>query len=381
MEALLKKGIDSLNLDRSNWQLVKFGDVAIQQKQSVDRENTDITRYVKGEHMYSEDIHLREWGELKDEYLGPAFIRYFEKGDILYGSRRTYLRKVTVAPFEGITSNTTFVIKANENMINKYLLPFLMLSDEFTEHSIQNSKGSVNPYINWKDIANYEFLLPSKEQHAEIAELLWSTDKVIQEDLKVLKTLENLLYAKTKSFFQDSQNKIKIEEIVIDKACKKAEVGLSPYIEIGDIDTFNKKIIFKDKESVKGSIIASQDSVLVSKVRPYRGAVHILKEDQIVTNGFSILNVNEAKSSPSFLFYCIAWNKDFYYQMSRLSAGSTYPTVEDEDILGYSIPYVDENLQKEYVEKIDQIYTAFSNIESKINKTKNLLNVLINQIF
>ncbi len=381
MEALLKKGIDSLNLDRSNWQLVKFGDVAIQQKQSVDRENTDITRYVKGEHMYSEDIHLREWGELKDEYLGPAFIRYFEKGDILYGSRRTYLRKVTVAPFEGITSNTTFVIKANENMINKYLLPFLMLSDEFTEHSIQNSKGSVNPYINWKDIANYEFLLPSKEQHAEIAELLWSTDKVIQEDLKVLKTLENLLYAKTKSFFQDSQNKIKIKEIVIDKACKKAEVGLSPYIEIGDIDTFNKKIIFKDKESVKGSIIASQDSVLVSKVRPYRGAVHILKEDQIVTNGFSILNVNEAKSSPSFLFYCIAWNKDFYYQMSRLSAGSTYPTVEDEDILGYSIPYVDENLQKEYVEKIDQIYTAFSNIESKINKTKNLLNVLINQIF
>tara|TARA_B100000003_G_C10915602_1_gene365068 strand:- start:533 stop:1678 length:1146 start_codon:yes stop_codon:yes gene_type:complete len=381
VEALLKKGIDSLNLDRSNWQLVKFGDVAIQQKQSVDRENTDITRYVKGEHMYSEDIHLREWGELKDEYLGPAFIRYFEKGDILYGSRRTYLRKVTVAPFEGITSNTTFVIKANENMINKYLLPFLMLSDEFTEHSIQNSKGSVNPYINWKDIANYEFLLPSKEQHAEIAELLWSTDKVIQEDLKVLKTLENLLYAKTKSFFQDSQNKIKIKEIVIDKACKKAEVGLSPYIEIGDIDTFNKKIIFKDKESVKGSIIASQDSVLVSKVRPYRGAVHILKEDQIVTNGFSILNVNEAKSSPSFLFYCIAWNKDFYYQMSRLSAGSTYPTVEDEDILGYSIPYVDENLQKEYVEKIDQIYTAFSNIESKINKTKNLLNVLINQIF
>ena len=381
MEALLKKGIDSLNLDRSNWQLVKFGDVAIQQKQSVDRENTDITRYVKGEHMYSEDIHLREWGELKDEYLGPAFIRYFEKGDILYGSRRTYLRKVTVAPFEGITSNTTFVIKANENMINKYLLPFLMLSDEFSEHSIQNSKGSVNPYINWKDIANYEFLLPSKEQHAEIAELLWSTDKVIQEDLKVLKTLENLLYAKTKSFFQDSQNKIKIKEIVIDKACKKAEVGLSPYIEIGDIDTFNKKIIFKDKESVKGSIIASQDSVLVSKVRPYRGAVHILKEDQIVTNGFSILNVNEAKSSPSFLFYCIAWNKDFYYQMSRLSAGSTYPTVEDEDILGYSIPYVDENLQKEYVEKIDQIYTAFSNIESKINKTKNLLNVLINQIF
>jgi type I restriction enzyme, S subunit len=50
MEALLEKDIDGLDLDRSDWQLVKFGDVAIQQKQAVDRENTNLTRYVKGEH-------------------------------------------------------------------------------------------------------------------------------------------------------------------------------------------------------------------------------------------------------------------------------------------------------------------------------------------
>lgn len=62
--------VTDLQLDRSDWQLVKFGDVAIQQKESVDRENTDVTRYVKGEHMGSEDLHLREWGELTDEYLG-----------------------------------------------------------------------------------------------------------------------------------------------------------------------------------------------------------------------------------------------------------------------------------------------------------------------
>lgn len=182
--------IDKFHIDRNNWELVKFGDVAIQQKQSVDRENTELTRYVKGEHMYSEDLHLREWGELQDEYLGPAFIRYFEKGDILYGSRRTYLRKVVVAPFEGITSNTTFVIKANENNIDKRLLPFIMMSEGFTENSIRNSKGSVNPYINWKDIANYEFLLPPKNQQAKLAELLWAMDDVIEKDKQVLEKLE-----------------------------------------------------------------------------------------------------------------------------------------------------------------------------------------------
>ncbi|WP_367155175.1 hypothetical protein [Methylomonas sp. HYX-M1] len=64
-----------LQLDRSDWQLVKFGDLAIQQKESIDRDNTELTRYVKGEHMGSEDLHIREWGELTDEYLGPAFNR------------------------------------------------------------------------------------------------------------------------------------------------------------------------------------------------------------------------------------------------------------------------------------------------------------------
>lgn len=183
---ILEKTIKKLCINRGDWELVKFGDVAIQQKKSVDRDTTDITKYVKGEHMYSEDLHLREWGELEDEYLGPAFIRLFDEGDILYGSRRTYLRKVTIAPFEGITSNTTFVMKANEKKINKRLLPFVMLSEGFAGHSIKNSKGSVNPYVNWKDLADYEFLLPPKEQQAELAELLWAMDEVIEKDLEVL---------------------------------------------------------------------------------------------------------------------------------------------------------------------------------------------------
>ncbi len=180
-----EKILQEFQIDKSSWILTKFGDVAIQQKENVDRENTDLTKYVKGEHMGSEDLHLRSWGELTDEYLGPAFIRKFEKGDVLYGSRRTYLRKVVIAPFSGITSNTTFAIKANENNIDKKLLPFIMMSEGFTENSIKNSKGSVNPYINWKDIAKYEFLLPPKEQQAELAELLWSMDDVIEKEKKI----------------------------------------------------------------------------------------------------------------------------------------------------------------------------------------------------
>ena len=207
-------------IDKSSWTITKFGDVAIQQKVNVNREDTTLTKYVKGEHMSSEDIHLRSWGELQDEYLGPAFIRYFEEGDILYGSRRTYLKKVSIAPFEGITSNTTFVIKANEEKIDKRILPFLMLSDGFTEHSIMHSKGSVNPYINWKDLAKYEFLLPPKDQQAELAELLWAMDELIEREKEVLKLNKELKKSTSKDLLLGLDSKFQLGQ--------KSPYGLIP---------------------------------------------------------------------------------------------------------------------------------------------------------
>src|SRR5690606_35217460 len=106
-----------------------------------------------------------------------------------------------------ITSNTTFVIKPNEKKIDKRLLPFVMLSEGFSEHSIRNSKGSVNPSVNWKDLANYEFLLPPKDQQAELAELLWAVDEVIEKDLAVLEKLD-IVYDSTinAEIIKQSQN-------------------------------------------------------------------------------------------------------------------------------------------------------------------------------
>jgi len=172
------------------WRMVRFGDVVRNVKEKVDRENTDLTRYIAGEHMYSEDIHLRCWGELNGDYLGPAFHRRFRKGQVLYGSRRTYLKKVAVASFDGITANTTFVLETSDStVLLQELLPFIMLTDRFTEHSIRESKGSVNPYINWKDIAKYEFPLPPKDEQRRIAEILWAAKECAQTRAQVVSDL------------------------------------------------------------------------------------------------------------------------------------------------------------------------------------------------
>ena len=158
---------------KPGWTRVAFGEVARQVKDHVDPFTAGLERYVAGEHMDTDGLSIRRWGTVGDGYLGPAFHMRFRPGHVLYGSRRTYLRKVAVADFEGVTANTTFVIESSDpNVLLPELLPFIMQTEAFHGHSIKKSKGSVNPYVNFSDIAAYEFALPSLLEQRRMAQLL-----------------------------------------------------------------------------------------------------------------------------------------------------------------------------------------------------------------
>lgn len=155
--------------------IVRFGDVVKDIKLNVDRSNNPYEHYIAGDHMDTEDLTLRRKGAFATDDVGPAFIRIFKPGQVLYGSRRTYLKKVAVADFEGITANTTFVFETvDDDVLSQKLLPFLMLSEEFTKWSIKKSKGSTNPYVLFSDLADYEFELPPISQQRVLADKLWA---------------------------------------------------------------------------------------------------------------------------------------------------------------------------------------------------------------
>ena len=161
-------------------QRVRFGDVVRQVKKIVDPELAGVERYVAGEHLQPDDLRIRSWGDVGSGYLGPAFQITFEPGQVLYGSRRTYLRKVAVADFAGICANTTFVLEPKTEQLHPALLPLVMQTQHFTEHSVKQSRGSVNPYVNFSDLAWYEFSLPQIGEQERIAVLISAVDDVIE---------------------------------------------------------------------------------------------------------------------------------------------------------------------------------------------------------
>lgn len=168
----------SLNLDKSTWKRVALGDVARASKERIDPNEADVKRYIAGEHMDSDDLKINRWGNVGDGYLGPAFHRRFRTGQVLYGSRRTYLRKVAVAEFDGVTANTTFVVETRDpTVLMQEFLPFVMTAEPFHAFAIQESKGSVNPYVNWSDIEKYEFDLPPLDEQQRLADLLWAIER------------------------------------------------------------------------------------------------------------------------------------------------------------------------------------------------------------
>jgi len=219
----------------SDNQHVKFGDVVDIAKESVDRANNPYERYVEGGHMDSASLKLCRWGVFGDDYVGPAFHRVFKKGQILYGSRRTYLKKVAVAEFDGITANTTFVITPKKNeFIRQELIPYLMLSDRFTNHSVLNSKGSTNPYVNWSDIARFPLNKISNSKQNEILNILKVAETVVFTAQDTLRETERLQLALLKSAFSPSDDwtKFKLLDICSIKGGRqrapKYELGKNP---------------------------------------------------------------------------------------------------------------------------------------------------------
>ena len=165
----------SLNLDKAGWARVTLGTVAAASREKADPSGGTVDRFVAGEHMDSDDLRIHRWGDPRETDLGPAFHRRFRPGQVLYGSRRTYLRKVAVADFDGVCANTTFVVESKDaSVLLQEFLPFVMTCEPFHAFAIAESKGSVNPYVNWSDIERYEFDLPSPDEQKRIADLFWA---------------------------------------------------------------------------------------------------------------------------------------------------------------------------------------------------------------
>ncbi|MDO6604706.1 restriction endonuclease subunit S [Arenibacter palladensis] len=409
--------IDLKNLDKSNWQTYKFEKIAQKISKTVKPDEANVDVYVGLEHLDAEDIHIRRKGVPSDVKGGK--LRCYP-GDIIFGKRRAYQRKAAIVDFEGICSAHAFVFRANPKVIDPKLFPFFLHSDQFMHRMVDISVGGLSPTINWGDLKNQEFLLPPKEQQAQLAELLRAMDEVIERQNKVLQENRNL---------KDSVS----HNLLLGKNIITHKYQKSPY---GDIPKGWKLVkLFelrdsKDRYSFTGGPFGSdlksshytKEGVRVLQLQnigegeflgDYSIYTSVEKANQLLSCNIYPGEIILAKMAP-VARCCIIPDFDSRYVMSsdgiRLkvdtnqydnkyvyhalnsihfrryaetkSTGSTRGRIGLSDLKALPIPIpCNISLQKEIAVKLDAIDKVSNNLESKISRSKALKKSLINQVF
>lgn len=189
---------------------VRLGDVAMEVRETA--KNPTGMPVVGLEHLIPGEIELSQWAEDSDN----TFTRVFRKGQVLFGRRRAYQKKASIASVDGVCSGDITVIAAKEEKLLPELLPFIVNDDRFFDFAMEKSAGSLSPRVKWGQLAEYSFELPeSIEKQRELASLLWA----IERSRKAYKELERQADDLVKSQFVEqlsSHSKwpvVKLEQI------------------------------------------------------------------------------------------------------------------------------------------------------------------------
>jgi type I restriction enzyme S subunit len=163
---------------KPGWRRVRFGDVVrLNKETSKDPAADGLERYVGLEHIEPGDLRIRSWGQIAH---GTTFTNRFRPGQVLFGKRRAYQRKVAVADFDGICSGDIYVFEPTDgSVLLPDLLPFICQTDAFFDHAVGTSAGSLSPRTNWGSLAEFGLALPPLEEQRRIVAALHSVNDLV----------------------------------------------------------------------------------------------------------------------------------------------------------------------------------------------------------
>lgn len=391
----------SMQIDKSTWKKVKLIDL-VTKKEENDKENARdrFDRFLKVEHLDAESLHVKRWGNIADEELPPTFYKIFRKGQVLFPTRNPHLRRTALATFDGICGEKTLTLEPNIHRVLPQFLPFLFHSDTFYQHTTSAIVGSTNPHVRWRDVADYEFLLPPKEQQAKLAELLWAMDEVVETEKKVLDSLQiNYQVEIENSVPRDFTefwvlgDVVKIRKGITYKSSDYSdeESGL-PLLNLKSIERgggFNKDGIkfyngeYQNKHFAKDTdlIVACTDITREGNVvgYPLHPSVYQSKE-MLFTMDLIAIEIIDNALLRDYLFYVLK-SKWVHWFMFAYSPGTTVLHLDICGMQKLKFPKFELYEQEKLINQLKDFEDAISNSKSEIVCSQSLQKSLINQIF
>lgn len=377
-------------LKKDKWKEVFYGDyvdhIEVNETKPVNRQNS---RYVSVEHIETGKLKIESW---IDEVM-PTFFRTFKTGQILFGKRRAYQRKVAIAEFEGICSPHIWALEAKKDL-QQEILPFLMLTDNFYEYVNANSAGTMSVYLKWPQLSKYKFLLPPPSEQKQIAALFQSIETAMEQVDGQEKNLHQLKHKLLKDLFSEKQefgNHLKVKDfetvkfekiaINISERVEPKKTELATYVGLEHLDADNLKI---ERTGTPDDVIGTKlkiykGDIIFGKRRAYLRKVAVSHFDGIASAHSMILRANEKYIEKDFLPYFMQ-SDTFMSRAVQISEGSLSPTIKNKTLAVQAFILPKKEKQKELITVFKQFDTTMEQLKQQKTSLKNLKQKLLNEI-
>lgn len=368
----------------------KFDEIAINSTQKKKPTEEDKVYYIGLEHIDPGCFDVVRWGS-DVAPIGDKLL--MQKGDVLFGKRRAYQRKVAIAPFDGIFSAHGMVLRPNLKVIDANYFPFFISSDKFMETAVRISVGGLSPTINWKDLARQEFELPSLDEQKVLADKLWAAYRLKEAYKKLLVATDEMVKSQFIEMFENVESYCKLEDLISDtfpgewgsepisenaiKVIRTTNFTNEGYLDLTDVVTIDiepKKVVRKKLK--QGDTILERSGG--TKDNPVGRVVFFDEIGDYLPNNFTQVLRPKESVNPVYLFYALYNSYNLNKAAMRAMASQTtgIQNLSMSDFMAKSIVLPSRDEQN----KFEQIYRQADKSKFELRKSIDAIDKVIRSL-
>lgn len=404
--------MNDLVINKSNWSQITLGELADDISQRVSNpDGSEYKRFVGLEHFVSGDIKISKYSGTKGLVsAGKAF----QAGDILFARRNAYLRRASIVNFDGVCSGDAFVLRENKAKLIPGFLSYIVNSNSLWDFANSNAAGTMSKRVKWRDLAEYQIILPPIDEQSKLDKLLKSCDEVVGKHRNLQEKIERFYSATREKLMLEvddncsTEFNIKLKNNINKNICfttvsdhvvnikygtsKKATKDLSGYEVLGIPNVVNERLSLDRLSRVDlsqneyESIRLSYGDIVIVRTNGNpeytgRSAIYNIDEGHVFASYLIKLRLDENVFDPEFVVRYLQCNVvRRYFRRHATSSAGNY-NINTETIKNLPIPQFEINKQRDIVKQLKEIEHTIDQVKDHRTNSELLLNQLINKVF
>jgi len=128
------------------WEILPLAEIVDEVRDGISASDATRSRpYVPIDCISSQSLVLTQW---KPGDLAASSLVSFRRGEVLFGAMRPYFHKVALAPFNGTTRTTCFVLRPKQPFSYGYSV-MTLFDEETVAYATAHASGTTIPYARW----------------------------------------------------------------------------------------------------------------------------------------------------------------------------------------------------------------------------------------